>query len=355
MIRPQVLQVITGLGVGGAERVVLELASEFSRMESRSCVVSLNSDLSLVSQYVEAQFKIESLNMQPSMTSFFRAAFALRKIIRHEGALIVHAHMYHALMLSLVARGLNSSCKIVFTSHSCSGFSRVRRALIWLTRPLRSADIVFFPDQHVPMNARRTLMIPNGVRVDQEISIQSSKSIRGGLTFLYLGRLEKVKDPIALVREYAKMKNGDNKLWIAGDGELRKQLEAEVRRLGISGRVSLLGRIEDVASMMHQVDCLVMSSRWEGLPLVALEAGAVGLPVVAPPVGALPKLLSDDCGYLTSVSNMASTLDEVTENYSEALRRGRRLHKRIVDTYGLGGMCLAHKHLYDSLIESEGS
>ena len=68
------------------------------------------------------------------------------------------------------------------------------------------------------------------------------------------------------------------RLLIAGVGPLHSMLESEIQRAGLSHAVSLLGLRSDVPSLMQAADAFVMSSAWEGLPMVLLEAGASSLP-----------------------------------------------------------------------------
>jgi glycosyltransferase involved in cell wall biosynthesis len=93
-----------------------------------------------------------------------------------------------------------------------------------------------------------------------------------------------------------------------------------------------------------------MTSLWEGLPLAALEAGASALPVIATPVGAIPALLSNDCGYLASCGGMSETLDSVVDNYQDALEMGLRLRKRVETHFNIDQVAPAHSDLYRSLV-----
>ncbi len=99
---------------------------------------------------------------------------------------------------------------------------------------------------------------------------------------LLLGRLTEQKDPAVLLRAAQLLAQDDFpvRVLIAGDGWLRAELEQETQRLGISGQVRFLGHSDDVCCLLAAADVLAMPSQFEGLPLAALEAMAVGLPVV---------------------------------------------------------------------------
>ena len=95
-------------------------------------------------------------------------------------------------------------------------------------------------------------------------------------------------------------------LWKSrGDGSLRAFLEQEMRRLGISGRVSLIGWREDLPNVMAGWDIFALPSLDEGFPVAGLEAMAAGLPLVASAVGGLLELVLD--GETGSVSSCRRT------------------------------------------------
>ncbi len=83
----------------------------------------------------------------------------------------------------------------------------------------------------------------------------------------------------------------DAHLVIAGDGPQRDAVETEIRERGLSGRVTLLGHTDDVASVLRGFDVFAFSSRREGLPRVVVEAVAAGLPVVSTHVGGVADVL----------------------------------------------------------------
>ncbi|MBW4641969.1 MAG: glycosyltransferase [Goleter apudmare HA4340-LM2] len=117
---------------------------------------------------------------------------------------------------------------------------------------------------------------------------------------LFAGRLHPQKDPILLVRALAALNQPNTHLLIAGDGELATALRAEISQLKLSHRVTMLGAVaRDELAQLHRIsNVFVLSSAYEGLPLVVLEALASGTPVVTTRCGETPKLLSSDNGVV---------------------------------------------------------
>ncbi len=100
--------------------------------------------------------------------------------------------------------------------------------------------------------------------------------------FLAVGRLTDQKDFSTLIKAFSLVrKQRLARLIILGEGELRTELEAMIHDLGISEDVSLPGFTENPYSYMHNASAFILSSRWEGLPTVLIEAMACGCPVVA--------------------------------------------------------------------------
>ena len=96
------------------------------------------------------------------------------------------------------------------------------------------------------------------------------------------GRLTRQKDFMTLIRAFAKVRMSRNlRLVIMGEGELRAALEAEIIRLDLKGDVLLPGFIENPFAVMRRARLFVLSSAWEGLPNVLIQAMACGTPVVA--------------------------------------------------------------------------
>ncbi|HSM82351.1 MAG TPA: glycosyltransferase [Nodosilinea sp.] len=117
---------------------------------------------------------------------------------------------------------------------------------------------------------------------------------------LFAGRLHPQKDPLLLLRSLAHLADPRAHLLVAGDGELRAAMVAEGDRLGLGGRFTLLGPLgqSELANLHRLASVFVLTSAYEGLPLVVLEALACGTPVVTTDAGETPRLLGAGCGLV---------------------------------------------------------
>lgn len=131
--------------------------------------------------------------------------------------------------------------------------------------------------------------------------------------FLYVGNLLPIKNPLLLVRAHARLvaeqsdKGNPPRLVIVGSGPLERKIREEAGAAGTGGLVELVGRKPsgEIARYMQAADLLCIPSDNEGVPNVALEAMACGLPVVATEVGGIPEVI--DRPYL---GNLVSRGDE---------------------------------------------
>lgn len=140
-------------------------------------------------------------------------------------------------------------------------------------------------------------------------------------------------------------------LEIAGDGELRGELERQARELGVADRVRFLGERpkREVAELMRAADLFVLPSLAENLPVVLIEAQASGLPAVATDVGGVSELVDDAAGALVPPADPAALAATIraalTRDYDPAA-----LAARARDRYGYAAIAARWTAIYDRLL-----
>jgi len=135
---------------------------------------------------------------------------------------------------------------------------------------------------------------------------------------LFAGRLHPQKDPLLLIRSVAALSEPKVHLLIAGEGEMKDEISAEVGRLGLQGQVTMLGAVSQLAlAQLHRVcNAFILTSAFEGLPFVVLEALASGTPIVTTNCGETPKILSENSGVVCE----ERTPEAIAEALSDVLR-----------------------------------
>lgn len=148
-----------------------------------------------------------------------------------------------------------------------------------------------------PFLAARNVV--DGERVRQGARAAPPRT-EGVTTFVSVGRLSPEKNHDRLLRAFALVHAGrpDSRLVVVGDGPLRATLAATSARLSLTGAVTFTGQVENPWALMAAADCLVVSSDYEGQPMVVLEARVLGLPVVSTRFGSAVAAVPPGAGLL---------------------------------------------------------
>ena len=128
-----------------------------------------------------------------------------------------------------------------------------------------------------------------------------------GTKFVTVGRLSPEKNHARLIRAFAHVAPSipDAKLVIIGEGPLEKELKQLAISLGVSGTVEFTGRLRNPYSVMSACDCFVMSSDYEGQPIVILEARVLGLPIITTRFGSVESAMEGSGGLIVERDEMA--------------------------------------------------
>ena len=158
--------------------------------------------------------------------------------------------------------------------------------------------------------------------------------------WLAVGRLDQGKDYPNLLNAFSALaqRHPNIRMIVAGEGPLKSELDSLIQHLGIEGRVSLLGLRSDMPALYAASDALVLSSAWEGMPNVVLEAMASGKPVIATSVGAVQEVVSDgETGLIVSPRDhegLANAMEQMMDLPKETRRAfGRTGYKRVLSEY----------------------
>lgn len=141
---------------------------------------------------------------------------------------------------------------------------------------------------------------------------------------------------------------------LVGDGELRPRVELLIRECGLAGRVQLAGWRRDVPAVMQALDAFLLTSHWEGLPRVLIEARTVGLPVVATRVGGAEEVVAgmDESRLCRAgdVAALAESVERLLESRPEPARSARPPTKALPQEFHIGEMVKQYESLYDRLL-----
>lgn len=294
----RVLLVVTGLQVGGAERQVVLLARGLARRGHAVHVASLIPPTAYGDDLAAAGVGITSLKMRRGVPDP-RGLGLLVRFVRTWRPTVAHSHLVHANLLARAAcRGTGTP--LVCTRHNIYEGAAWRQAAYRVTDRwcavttdiCKAAAASRVIRKAAPAN--RTAIIPNGIdpadlaaKPGDGERLRESLDVGDRFTWLFAGRLHRQKDLPNLLRAFESLEDG--MLLVAGDGPERASLERQARPMG--DRVRFLGKRSDVPALMGAADGFVMSSAWEGLPVVLLEAQWMALPCVCTDVGGVIEAL----------------------------------------------------------------
>lgn len=300
----RILYVITGLGVGGAERQVVDLAEGLVSRGHSVAICYLTGPMDICPS---AAVPSHPLGMGSGIGSVITGMKNLRNVIRTFNPDVVHSHMVHANILTRLIRLFCPIRRLICTAHSNNEGGRLRMLAYRVTDRLadvstnvsQTAVDTFIRLGAVPQG--RMIAVPNGIDINRFTTIGGIGSLRNediGVPaekkiILAVGRLVVAKDYPNLLKAFAdlSMRDAALHLVIAGDGDQRGAIEALADNLGISESITLLGVRKDVAALYKLADVYVLSSAWEGFGLVVAEAMASECLVVATDCGGVKEVL----------------------------------------------------------------
>jgi glycosyltransferase involved in cell wall biosynthesis len=229
-----------------------------------------------------------------------RAWRMIRRTVRTFRPDLIHAHDSHALTLCrwvrttipLIAHRrvdfhVRSGSAWFSADHIVAVSEAVKRVL--LADGVPSAIVTVIPDGIDPAEIHANAARPIDIRGRLSLPAHTPLAVNAAALVAH-------KDQITLIRAAAAARAlAPNLHWaIAGEGERRAALAAEIARAGVGDRVHLLGYITEIDSLIREADVFVMSSREEGLGSVILHALALGKPVVSTAAGGIPEILGAD-------------------------------------------------------------
>lgn len=369
----RIMLVTTSLMVGGAETQVYLLARSFKALGHDVHVVTMTPP----SDYDEA---LAAAGITVSTLGFSRGtpnplgAIRLARLFRTWRPDVVHSHMVHANLLARLSRPLAWVPVLVSTAHNFNEGARWREVAYRVTDSLATMSTnvcVTGAARYRKVGAvppGKMIAMPNGIEIDAfRRSDERRRRAREALgvgdahVWLSVGRLEPQKDLPNMLRAFAQLPQGNRTLLLVGQGPLHDELMALAAELGLDERqVRFLGRRDDVPDLMAAADSYLMSSAWEGLPLVLIEASAAGLPIVATDVGGNAEIVEEGAnGYLVPAEDPAALAGAVSrmESLPVATREAMGaagLH-RVENSFEIGVVARRWLEFYRELLGADAT
>lgn len=361
-------------GFRGGERQLLYLAAALRARGRRNVVYARAGG--------ELERRARALGLETRTLPFLGewdpvSAWRLAADARREGALI-HAHTAHAAALGAIAARLGAPCvahrRVDFGVAGLSARLKygsaartiaVSGAIADLLREagLPPAKVVVIPDG-VPANGEE-----NGWAAEEEALAVPTEKERTEYRRIYADELNvdpamtwtgnlaalvphKDHDTLLAAALLVLAKRPDVRFLIAGRGPEEARLIAQVGRLGLAGKVLLLGHREDARRLMKSLDVYVQPSWGEGMGSVLLEAAACGVPVAATTAGGIPDAVEDGASGLLvpprDPEALAGAILRLAGDRALARRLAEEARRRL-PRFGLARLAAATEEVYDAV------
>lgn len=312
----KVLFITNSSSLSGAEKVTLKISSKLSK------------------DYQFVYVLIGTGNMQKILTDRNIEYITLKKlslknfsnVIKKEKPDIIHAHDFRA---SFLASFFNKKAVVISHIHQNPNWLHKfsLNSLIFLFSSLKAKNVLIvsdsIKDEYIFSKYidKKIINISNPVSCDDIYNkVDIIKKIdEREYDICYVGRLVPVKRVDMLIDIIFQLKKQYPKIrcMIVGDGYLFYDLKNKVNDLNLSRNITFCGFQTNPYQYLNNSKIFCLPSEWEGFGLVAFEALALGLPVVASRVGGLKEIVNSNCGYLCSsikefVDSISSLLSDVT-------------------------------------------
>lgn len=362
-----IIHVLSSFGLGGQERVALDLAIGQRAQGHRPVAVSLAPDGEgpLGDEFRRREIEVAHLPKRAGFDA--RLWLELGGLFRRERTRVVHTHNPQPLIYAgPAARACRAA--LVHTKHGVNPDSDRR---MWMKRAAGLlADAFVAVSEPTAEVARQTRecragalhVIPNGIdlarfgpdpagraAVRAELGIPAEAWVVGTV-----GRLWPEKDHPFFLRSVEPLLGEQFHVVIAGDGPEAQRTTELVRSLRVPTSVHLLGPRHDVPRVLAALDTFVLSSVREGLPLVIPEAMACDLPVVATSVGGIPQVVVEgETGFLVASGDQAAMRDRISRldrDRELAVNFGRAGRQRALDRFSSQRMVRDYLELYKKVL-----
>lgn len=338
----KILYLITGLGLGGAEKVVIDLAEQMIALGHTVKIAYLTGEVLV--KPVSPEIELIKLNLNSSR-SFLSASKRYRKLLKHYQPDIVHAHMIHANIFARLNRIGFSLTKLICTAHNSNEGGKARMLAYRFTSLLSDINTNVSQEATDSLISKgafkktNVMTVYNGIDLSKFEKASSNQVLdQNVINLISVGRFNDQKDYPNLINAFAELKKNvmtDIKLTIVGDGELRPQIEAMIKQLDLDNDIVLLGRRSDIPELLSQADIFVLASKHEGLPTVVIEAMACECYVVATDSGGVAEVMGDT-GQLVPIEDsqaladalqnaIALSVEDRTQNNEKARARVEQL------------------------------
>jgi glycosyltransferase involved in cell wall biosynthesis len=371
MRKIKVLEMIDRSSLGGGQAALLALAAHLDK-ERFEILISARDGGPLADE--ARRLGLRFLPVPFKKTFSLSMTRRIRRVLEENEIDILHTHGGIAGLLGRRASGKSKTPVVVHTLHGIHYLHYRNKALrslsIRLERHLsRRTDAVIFVseadlkegERHKLAPGMKRILIKNGIDVSRfqetEIFEKAKKELKWRLKLSppivgTIARLHRQKGIVGLIRAAGQIHRGspEAKIVVVGGGPLERTLRIEAQKLGLEGFFIMLGERTDARELLSLFDIFALPSLWEGLPLVLLEAAAMGKPIVATDIDGVREVIRNgETGLLVPPANperLAEAILRLLQDRNLARRLGENAKATIPPSFTLSKMIDETEQLY---------
>lgn len=310
----RVLQIVSGDLWAGAEAQAFALMTHLAKLPDTAVRAAVLNDGKLASELQNAGLDVDILDER--RIGSVGILLRLRRILKEYEPDVIHTHRLKENVLGSLANRMWRNVAAVRTVHGsdehagAKGFHGMRRQAMnrvdrWCGRVLQRKIIAVSNELGWELSRTfspsQVVVIENGIDVDRVLAARGVASFKANeQTSIHIGlvgRLVPVKRVDIFIEMASLLKKGCDgrkfRFHVFGDGPLRGLLEEHARAIGVSDAITFHGHRDDIATCIGGLDALVNCSDHEGMPMTALEALALNVPIVAHSVGGLRSVVPE--------------------------------------------------------------
>jgi glycosyltransferase involved in cell wall biosynthesis len=356
---------ITGLGMGGAERQVVDLADRFAAFNHTILIIYLTGEAVVLPS--NPSIRVISMGMTKTPWSFLITYRRIRSLLQSFKPDVLHSHMVHANIMARLLRLFTEIPRLICTAHNTNEGGALRMLAYRTTDAL--ADISTNVSQEAvesfiakkAVSPGRMIAMVNGIDTEKFMfnsfareRIRAEESISDNTSLLLcVGRLEDQKDYPTMLRAFkiVQQKNTEVYLWIVGIGEELPALLKMAEALDIQNKVKFLGLRHDIPELMSACDIFCLSSSYEGFGLVVGEAMSCERVVVATDCGGVKEVVGKS-GILAppnSPEDLAQGIEQALQlSSNEKYLMANAARQRVLQCFSLDTITYQWLSLYSN-------
>ena len=325
-----ILHISRTMDIGGAERIVYQLATDLKDEFDQVHVASTGGlwEEKLAENGIQHHRILDVDSKQPA--TVLKILASLSRIIKENEITLVHTHHRMAAFYIRLLQLRHPKLIHVYTAHNVfKDKLPLYKFALGKAHAIAVGEAVS-ENLKTDVGIKDTTVIYNGVLMEESQDTVSEIVRTPGVKIGCIARLSEQKGLIYLIEAMSLVTNPSVSLFIVGDGELKNVLIDQTKKLGLEERIHFLGYRSDVVECINSFDFLVSSSIYEGLALSVIETFLNSKTIVATDIPGINEIVNETNGLLVPVKNpnaMAQAIDKLAGEvkFREKLAKKARL------------------------------